>query len=75
MSAARCDQTDRLYEYALDALAPADAAAMEVHLATCAACREQLASLRTKRAKFISLKLRFSSTRRTLNNRHKTLAK
>jgi anti-sigma factor RsiW len=41
-----CDQTERVAEYVLRALPAADRAAFEWHLADCAACREELATLR-----------------------------
>ena len=45
MSTPRCDRSEAVGEYALGALPPADAAAVEAHLAGCAACRDELAAL------------------------------
>ena len=45
-SAAPCDQGDLVYAYALDALAPGEAAALRGHLVTCDACRGDLDRLR-----------------------------
>jgi anti-sigma factor ChrR (cupin superfamily) len=42
----RCDQTDLVAVYALQALPPGEVAAVETHLATCSACRRQLETLR-----------------------------
>jgi hypothetical protein len=41
-----CVQTERVPEYVLRALTAADRAAFEWHLADCAACREELATMR-----------------------------
>lgn len=46
MSTPRCDQSPALGEYALGALPPAEAAAVEGHLAGCGDCRDELAALR-----------------------------
>jgi len=42
----RCDRTELLHVYALDALPESEAAALEAHLADCKACREELEQLR-----------------------------
>ena len=41
-----CEQTELVSAYAVRALGASEAASMEVHLASCARCREELAALR-----------------------------
>ena len=45
MSGPRCEQSPILGAYALDALPPAESAAVAAHLASCDACRDELAAL------------------------------
>lgn len=42
-----CAQTELVNAYALGALSPSETAVLEVHIATCAECRNELAALRT----------------------------
>jgi anti-sigma factor ChrR (cupin superfamily) len=53
-STSRCDQSERLAVYAVDALPANEAGAMEAHLAVCADCRSELAALRPVVAAFAS---------------------
>jgi anti-sigma factor ChrR (cupin superfamily) len=46
VTAQRCARGDGLSELALGALAPADAAALDAHVASCPTCSEELAALR-----------------------------
>lgn len=55
MTKRRCKHAETLGEHALGALAPAAAAALEAHLAGCAACRAELAALRPLVAAFGSV--------------------
>ena len=42
----RCDRTELVAVYMIDALPPSEAAALEAHAAECEACRQELASLK-----------------------------
>src|SRR5688500_1568837 len=42
----RCDQAELVSAYALHALPPGEASAMETHIAACAQCRHELQMLR-----------------------------
>jgi hypothetical protein len=44
-----CDQRERLIDYIYDECEPADRAAMQQHLETCADCRAEIAALRSVR--------------------------
>ena len=44
-----CDQRERLIGYIYDECEPADRAAMQQHLETCAECRDEIAALRSVR--------------------------
>lgn len=46
MTVRHCEQSDLVYAYALDALPAAQAAGLLEHLAACAECRRELATLR-----------------------------
>jgi anti-sigma factor ChrR (cupin superfamily) len=50
----RCDQSEVTCAYAAQALAPAEAAAAEAHIAACPDCRRELESLRAVVEKFVS---------------------
>ena len=50
----RCDQMDAVSVYALRALPPSEVSIVEAHLATCAACRQQLEVLRPIVESFVS---------------------
>lgn len=49
-----CRQTEQLFAFALQALPPHEASAMEAHLVACADCREELETLRPIVESFVS---------------------